>query len=69
MLNPYNEYLFYPIVKETTARYLREAEVDHVLDQLNPRRPSWLAQQIRRAVHALGHVLIALGRRLDAQSA
>lgn len=68
MLNPYNEYLYHHIVKETTAAFRREAEIDHLLDQLQPRQPNPLARQFRRALHDLGHVLVALGRRLDAGS-
>ncbi len=69
MLFPYNESLLKSEIQGTTAQYLREAQADRILEQLYPRRPSWLAQQIRRALQNLEHVLVALSRRLDARSA
>lgn len=65
MLCPYNEYLLYLIAKETTTQYLREAEADHLLSEINPPQPSWLSHPTRKALHNLGHSLIDLGQRLD----
>ncbi len=64
MLCP-NDLLLHAIQREKSQQYHREAEIDHWLDEINPRRPSWLACQARKAVRNLGHLFVALGRRLD----
>ena len=69
MIYAYNEYLLKSHAKETTAQYLSEAAADHVLDELCPRRSNWLTDQIGTVLRNLGHVLIALGRRVNTQSA
>jgi hypothetical protein len=65
MLYPVNDYMLYVIKRETTRQYLREAEIDHLLNEINPQQPSWLSYQVRKALHNLVHMLVALGRRLD----
>jgi hypothetical protein len=65
MLYPYNEYLLKVDAKVTTAKYLREAEIDRLISELYSRRPSWLSHQARRALSTLGYWLITLGQRLD----
>ena len=65
MLYPANDYLLYIIKTETTRKYLREAEIDHLLSEINPPQPSWLSHPARKALQNLGHLLIDLGQRLD----
>ena len=69
MLYPVNDYMLYVIKEETTRRFRREVEIDHLLDEINPRQPSWLSCQVRKALQNLGYVIVTLGRRLDARSA
>jgi hypothetical protein len=65
MLYLVNDYMLYVIKRETTRQYLREAEIDHLLNEINPRHSSWLSYQVRKALHKFGHLLLTLGRRLD----
>ena len=65
MLYPVNDYMLYLIKTETTQRYLREAAMDHLRDQIIPRQPPWLSHQMRKALYHLGHMLVTLGHRLD----
>ncbi len=44
---------------------LRQAEKDRLLAELDAQRPNRLFQVIRGALHALGHLLLAIGQRLD----
>ena len=67
MLLPNNKHLLRYSINETLAQYRREAEVDRLLDEICPHRPSKLADQVCRALQNLGHVFVALGRRLEAQ--
>lgn len=67
MLLPNNEHLLRYSINETLAQYRREAEVDRLLDEICPRRPNKLADQIYRALQNLGHAFVALGRRLETQ--
>jgi hypothetical protein len=65
MLYPVNDYMLYIIRKEMTKKYLREAEVDHLLDEINPQAPRRLLPDLRQLVRVLGHVLVFIGQRLD----
>lgn len=65
---PYLDFMTRHMTKEISAQYQHEAEVDHLLAQSQPRPAAPSAQPLRRALHNLGHVLVAVGRRLDARS-
>jgi len=65
MLYPVNDHMLYVIKRETTRQYRREAEIDHLLDEIDPQQPSWLSYQVRKALYNLGHLLVTLGRRFD----
>jgi hypothetical protein len=65
MLYPVNDYVLKAIVEDTTHRYIREAEVDHLLSEINPPQPSRLSHQMHKALKNLGHLLVTLGQRLD----
>ena len=69
MLYPVNDYMLYVIKEETTRRFRREVEIDHLCGEINPRQPSWLSHQMHKALQNLGYVLVTIGRRLDARSA
>lgn len=65
MLYPSNESLLRCIAKETSAQYLHEAEIDHLLSEVKPRQSSRFLYLVRRVLNSLGRLLVALGRRLD----
>ena len=65
MLYPANDYLLHVIKEETARQYRREVEIDHLADAIRPRQPGWVTSQMRKAMHAFGHTLLALGQRLD----
>ena len=69
MLFPYNEYLIRREFRDLQAEYLREAETSRLLDEICPRRTDLATCQACRVLRNLGHVLVALGRRLETQSA
>jgi hypothetical protein len=62
---PANDYLLWVIREETTLRYLRQAEIDHLLSEVEPRQPGGLAYRVRPALRKLGHLFLALGSVLD----
>lgn len=68
MMYPYLDFMTRHMTKEISAQYLRESEADHLAAQLASRPAAPSAQPLRRALHNLGHVLVAVGRRLDARS-
>jgi hypothetical protein len=65
MLYTVNDYVLKAIVEDTTHRYLREAEVNHLLNEINPPQPSWLSHPAHTALRNWGRLLVTLGRRLD----
>ena len=69
MLFPVNDYVLYIIKTETTRKFMREVAIDHLCGEINPRRPNWLSQQMHKALHSLGHLLVSLGQRLDRMEA
>ena len=60
-----NDYAIRSIQEQRTKQYLREAEIDHLLSEINPHQPGWLSRQARRLLHGLGHFLLAIGKQLD----
>ena len=65
MLYPATDYLLHVIREETARQYRREVEIDHLADASCPCQSSWLKSQTRKALHNLGHRLLAFGQRLD----
>ena len=65
MLYPVNDHMLYVIKRETTRQYRREAEIDHLLDEIDPQQPSWLSYQVRKVLYNLGHLLVTLGAYSD----
>ena len=65
MLYPANDYLWWVISEETTRRYIRQAEIDHLLSEVDEHRPGGLAWHACQALHKLGHLFLALGSALD----
>ena len=65
MFYPPNWYSLKCIARETTAKYLREAEIDRLVRESSPRRQSWLSHQVRKGLHNLSHPFVMLGQRLD----
>jgi hypothetical protein len=51
MVYPMNDWLLKRITEEKIQRALREAEVDRLLSEINPRRKNWLS---RLACHLFG---------------
>lgn len=62
---PANDYMLKVITDEMTQRYIRQAEIDHLLSEVEPHQPGGLADQVRQALHKLGHLFLALGGALD----
>lgn len=54
----------------TRAQRMREFQYESDVNELdrtmNPRRPNWIAGQMCRMLHGMGHLFLGLGRRLDA---
>jgi len=65
MLYPANDYLLYVIKQETARRYRREVTNDHLPSEIDLPKPNRFASLARKALHDLGHLLVALGQRLD----
>lgn len=65
MSYPVNDYLLKVIMEERTRRYIRDAEIDHLLSEINPGQPSGLFRQVHKMLHNSGHLLVTLGQRLD----
>lgn len=61
---PANDYMLKVITDETTLRYIRQAEIDHLLSEVEPRQPRGLAYRVRPALRKLGHLFLALGGAL-----
>lgn len=60
-----NDYVIMKIRTQQMNEYLRQAEQDRLLAGLDSGRPHRLLQAARGALHAIGHLLLATGRRLD----
>jgi hypothetical protein len=60
-----NDYITQIIKKQQANEYLRQAEQDRLLAGLDPQRTSRLFQLARGTLHATGHLLLTIGRRLD----
>jgi hypothetical protein len=65
MLYPQNPVLLNTIKKETTEQFIRQAEMDRLASQSEPRKQSWLFLPSRQGIERLGHQLIAWGERLE----
>lgn len=65
MLYPANDYLLYVIRQETVQRYRREVTNDHLPSEIDLSEPNRFGSLARKALHDLGHLLVALGQRLD----
>ena len=64
-----NDYITKNIKTQQTNEYLRQAEQDRLIARLEAHRPNRLLQLARGTLHALAHVLLSAGRRLDQASA
>lgn len=60
-----NDFVTKNIRTQQMNEYRRQAEQDHLLAKLNANRPNLLIELARGTLHALGHLLLAAGRRLD----
>ena len=59
-----NDFVTRNIKTQQMNEYLKQAEKDRLLAQLNRNQPHWLIERMRSASHVLGHLLVAAGRRL-----
>ena len=53
------------LMEQAVAERLREAEIHLLLRQVQAGRRSWLFRQICRLLSQSGHLLVALGQRLQ----
>lgn len=60
-----NDYITKNIKTQQMNEFLRQAEQDRLIARLNAGRPNRLLQLARGTIHALGHLLLAAGERLD----
>ncbi len=60
-----NDYITRNIKTQQMNEYIQQAEQDRLIARLNAGRPNRLLQLARGTLHALGHLLLAAGRRLD----
>ncbi|MBI5029784.1 MAG: hypothetical protein HZB51_04600 [Chloroflexi bacterium] len=60
-----NDFVTKNIKTQQMNEYLKQAEQDRLLAQLNARHPNLLVALARAVMHAIGHLLMATGRRLD----
>ncbi len=65
MAYPLDDYTLQRMAEQQMKEYLREIEMNNLLDEVSPRRPGWLSRQARRSLRGLGHVLTSLGQRLE----
>lgn len=65
MFYPYNDYMIRAMVKQKQQAFFREAEIDRLLCEMNPRQQGWLSRQTSRLLHRLARLLPAFGKRLD----
>jgi hypothetical protein len=61
----FNDYVGRIIVEERARQFIREAEVDRLLGEAYPHRPSVVSRTVRNRLHDLGHLLVAVGERLQ----
>ena len=55
------DYVIADLQRQKAQQFIREAEVDHLLGEINPQRQGWFSRQTRRLLRQLGHLLVALG--------
>ena len=60
-----NDYAIKSIQEQRMKQYVREAEIDHLVSEINLHQPGLLSRQARRLLHGLGHFLLATGKQLD----
>ena len=60
-----NPYFFQKMMEQKTSEYLRQAEKDHLLASLNPRRPNPVLQFARNTLHAIKQLASPTARRLN----
>ncbi len=60
-----NDFVTKNIKTQQMNEYLRQAEQDRLLASLGSHRPNRLGQLARGTLHAIGHLFLATGRRLD----
>lgn len=65
MFYPYNDYVIRDMVKQKQVGFLREAETDRLLSELNSQQPGWLSRQTSRLLRCLAHSLMAPVGRPD----
>ena len=65
MFQPTNESFIRGVVEASIDRHVGESEVERLLREGKPYRPSSWSCQVRQALHRLGHRLMTFGRRLE----
>lgn len=60
-----NDYITKNIKTQQMNECLQQAEQDRLLAQLAAQHPNRFLQLARGTLHATGHLLLAIGRRLD----
>ena len=53
------------LMERVVAERLHRAEIMRLVRQIKAERPGWLFRSSRRLLSRLGHLLVALGRRLQ----
>lgn len=60
-----NDYMI-KMIKETEIReWIRQAETDRLIAACRPNRSIQVSHLARQALHAFGHLLLEVGKRLD----
>jgi hypothetical protein len=62
---PSNDYVLRIIMERRTKQFIREAEIERLLHGICPPRPGVLSRSVRSLLHHLGHLLVAIGGRLE----
>ncbi len=65
MTNPEYDYALQLVAAQRTQRYIREAEIDHLLSELHSDEPSWWSRQTRQ-LSRWAHGLASIGERIQA---
>jgi hypothetical protein len=60
-----NDFIAKNIKTQQVNEYLQQAEQDRLIERLDSQRPNRILQLVCGALHAIGHLLLAAGRRLD----
>lgn len=60
-----NDYITRTIKTRQMNEYIQQAETDRLIAKLNAQQPNRWIEFARGALHAMGHALMAIGRRLD----